>query len=119
LLERNKEANGNVVAVAFFILFGCSATQKAMPSFFLGALCHTFCAPFFSFSFFYGFVVLKKKKMTPSITFFGGFATKKWRPPPFFGGFAAKKVMAAMSSPSSMVAVVFYFIFVAPYGLVH
>jgi hypothetical protein len=40
---------------------------------------------------------------TAAATFFDGFAVKKWRPPPFFYGFAAKKVMAAMSSPSSMV----------------
>jgi hypothetical protein len=42
--------------------------------------------------------------MTTATTFFDGFAARKWRGLPFFCGFAAKKVMAAMSSPSSMVA---------------
>jgi hypothetical protein len=36
----------------------------------------------------------------------------------FFGGFVAKKVMATMLSPSSMVAIFFFFL-VGPYGLVH
>jgi hypothetical protein len=47
--------------------------------------------------------------MTTFITFFNGFATKKWRPPPFFGGFVAKKVTTAKLSPSSMVAIFFFF----------
>jgi hypothetical protein len=58
-----------------------------------------------------------KKKTTAAATFFDGFATRKWRPSPFFCGFVAKKVTAAMSSPSSMVAV--FFFFVVTYGLVH
>jgi hypothetical protein len=58
-----------------------------------------------------------KKKTTTAATFFDGFATWKWRPPPFFCGFAAKKVTAAMLSPSSMVAV--FFLFVVTYGLIH
>jgi hypothetical protein len=69
------------------------------------------------FSFFCGSAILKKKKTTASVTFFNGFATKKWRPSPFFSGFAAKKVTAALSSPYSMVAVVFFFFVI--YGLVH
>jgi hypothetical protein len=108
LLECNKEGNGNVVVVAFFSFFCYNAAQKATPFFFfLGVLCNTFYAPFFSF--FCGFVVLKKKKTTASVTFFDGFAIKKWRPSPFFGGFVAKKVTATMLSPSSMVAIVFFF----------
>jgi hypothetical protein len=46
-----------------------------------------------------------KKKTTTAATFFDGFTARKWRPPPFFCDFATKKVMAAMSSPSSMVAI--------------
>jgi hypothetical protein len=56
--------------------------------------------------------------MTTVATFFDGFATRKWRPPPFFCGFAVKKVMVVTSSPSSMVAI-FFFPFVDAYGLVH
>jgi len=48
--------------------------------------------------------------MTTTVTtFFDGLAIRKWRPLPFFYGFAAKKVTTAMSSPSSMVAIVFFF----------
>jgi len=62
------------------------------------------------FSFLCGSIVLTKKKMTTSVTFFDGFTTNKWRPLPFFGGFVAKKVTAVMSLPSSMVAVAFLFL---------
>jgi hypothetical protein len=54
--------------------------------------------------------------MTATATFSDGFAARKWRPPPFFCGFAPKKVTATMSSPSSMVAVFFFFV---AYDLVH
>jgi hypothetical protein len=54
--------------------------------------------------FFYGSIVAKKKKMAASITFFDGFIATKWRHVPFCG-FGAKKVTAVMSSPSSMVVV--------------
>jgi len=58
--------------------------------------------------------------MTTTVTtFFDGLAIRKWRPLPFFYGFAAKKVTTAMSSPSSMVAIVFFFSFIVAYVLVH
>jgi len=45
---------------------------------------------------------------TAAATFFNGFVIRKWRPSPFFYGFITKKVTAAMSSPSSMVAIFFF-----------
>jgi hypothetical protein len=51
----------------------------------------------------YGSVETNKKKRTTFVTFFDGFAARKWQPAPFFSGFATKKVMVVMSSPSSMV----------------
>jgi hypothetical protein len=60
---------------------------------------------------------LKKKKTTTTATFFDGFAAKKWQHLPFFCGFATKKVTVAMSSPSSMVTIFFFFLGV--YGLIH
>jgi hypothetical protein len=60
---------------------------------------------------------LKKKKTAVVVTFFDGFVARKWQRPPFLCGFVAKKVTAAMSSPSSMVTIFFFFLGV--YGLIH
>jgi len=54
---------------------------------------------------------------TTATTFFDGFVVRKWRPSPFFYGFVAKKVTVAMSSPSSMLGIVFFF-FIVAYALV-
>jgi hypothetical protein len=109
LLKRNEESNGNVATGAFFFFFCCNGAQKVTPFFFFLGRYATLSVHLF-FSFLCGSIVLKKKKMTTSITFFDGFTTNKWRPLPFFGGFVAKKVTAVMSLPSSMVAVAFLFL---------
>jgi hypothetical protein len=99
--------------------FSFFATECRRQRFFFCFLVH--CATLSAHLFFYffcGSAILKKKKTIVSITFFDGFAAKKWQPSPFFGGFDVKKVTIAMSSPSSMVAVVFYF-FCCSFGLVH
>ncbi len=94
------------ITVAFF-LGGVTEKKKAMTIDVCPRLLLWWCYKEKGWVAFFFVFEIKKKTTTTSITFFDGFVVKKMMAIviTFFGGFATKKVMATMSSPSSMVVV--------------